>query len=353
MISLTSMPLRSNNTTPVPYQPGKSLQLQVLRSCCNLPFSQSVTAIISKTFDITMSPVMDVTINTESGSNFRAVLKLYDRRFGTDLRSIRGEHAPHTAADEAVFQSFVRQGKMGPFLRELEEEMKTALISPKASHLYDGTPEGSAKYEAALWQECNDYFDCETEAYARLRDLQGRSIPRMYAHVCLAPRSSDAPPDLLQSQTARYLEVKGVLLELIPGYSLWDLPTSPLAPPDPKKTWPAIVQSAVDAAHDINRRGVIMKDCGPRNVVVDERSQTPFIIDLAQCCFRDKATEAWEKTREPGEEDEDWDPDVEYWERVMGFDNAGAIGAVMTTLLLQTKGMKLDIKYPDRRHQTP
>ena len=31
----------------------------------------------------------------------------------------------------------------------------------------------------------------------------------------------------------------------------------------------------------------------------------------------------------------------------MGCDNPGAIGAVMGTLLLQTKGMKLDIKYPD------
>ncbi|KAF8202518.1 hypothetical protein BJ912DRAFT_842750 [Pholiota molesta] len=344
------MPLRSSNATPVPYQAGKSLQLQVLRSCCDLPFSQSVTAVISKTFDITMSPVMDVTIHTESGAHIRAVLKLYDRRFGTDLRSIRREHAPHTAADEAVFQSFVREGKMGPFLRELEEGKKTALIAPKASHLRDGTPEGSAKYEAALWQQCNDHFDCETEAYARLGDLQGRSIPRMYAHVCLAPQSADAPPE---PQTARYLEVKGVLLELIPGYNLWDLPTSPLAPADPE-TWPDIVQSAVDAAHDINRRGVIMQDCGPRNVVVDERAQTPFIIDLAQCCFRDKMIEAWEEAGEAsGEEDEDWDPDVEYWERVMGFDNPGAIGAVMTTILLQTKGMKLDIKYPDRRHHTP
>lgn len=151
MTSLTSMPLRSNNTTSVPYQPGNSLQLQVIRSCCNLPFSQSLTAVISKTFEITMSPVMDVTINTKSGPHVRAVLKLYDRRFGPDLQNIRGEHAPHIAADEAVFQSFVRRGKMGPFLREPEEEKKTTLVSPKAWHLHDGTPEGSVKYEAALW----------------------------------------------------------------------------------------------------------------------------------------------------------------------------------------------------------
>lgn len=192
---------------------------------------------------------------------------------------------------------------MNPFLRELEEEKKTALISPKAWHLHDGTPEGNAKYEAALWQECDEYFNCETEAYARLRDLQGRSIPRMYAHVRLVLRNSDVSPDLLRSQMAHYFEIKGVLLELIPGYNLWDLPTSPLAPSDPKK-WSGIVQSAVDAAHDINRRGVLMNDCGPRNAIIDKHSQTPFIIDLAQCCCKDKMIEAWEKT---GESDEDQD----------------------------------------------
>ncbi|RYP81175.1 hypothetical protein DL769_002123 [Monosporascus sp. CRB-8-3] len=343
------MPLRSNNITPVPYQPGKSLELEVLESyCCNPPFPQLVTAVISNTFTMTMSPVMDVTINTKSGSNVHAVLKLYDRRFGTELRSVRGKYVPHRFGDEAVFQSFVRRGRIEPILRELEEEKKTELIAPQAWYHLDGTPEGRAKYEAALWQECNDYFDCETEAYSRLKDLQGRSIPHLYAHVRLALPSSEVSQDLRQqSQLARYLEVKGILLELIPGYRLWDLATSPLAPSDPEM-WPGIVQSAVDAAHDINRRGILMDDCGPRNVLVDKRSQSPFIIDLAQCCFKDKLIEAWKNTEESDEEEvQDWDPDVEYWQRVLQYDNPGAIGAVMTTRLLNAKGFKLDIKYTD------
>ncbi|KAK1769197.1 hypothetical protein QBC33DRAFT_513429 [Phialemonium atrogriseum] len=90
--------------------------------------------------------------------------------------------------------------------------------------------------------ECNEFFGYEIEAYARLRDCQGRSMPRMYFRTLI----------------------------------------SPLAPLDLKK-WLAIVQSAADAAHDINRRGVVMKDCGPCNVVVDKHLQTPFIIDLTQC----------------------------------------------------------------------
>ncbi|RYP24227.1 hypothetical protein DL765_000722 [Monosporascus sp. GIB2] len=113
-----------------------------------------------------MSPVMDVTMDTRSCSDIRAVPKL----------------------DEAVFQSFL--GTSSTALRE-----------------------GRAKYEAALWQECNGYFDCETEAYALLKDLQGRLIPRLYARVCLALPIPAVPQDLLQQpQLAHYLEVKGILL---------------------------------------------------------------------------------------------------------------------------------------------
>ena len=227
------------------------------------------------------------------------------------------------------------------------------VIPRLAHHFLDGTPEGSAKYEAALWQECNKYFDCETKVYAWLGDLQGRLIPRMYAYVRIVQRSSYVSQDLLQSQMARSFEVKGIILEFIPGYDLRDISTSPLAPPSHK--WSGIVQSAVDAVHEINRRGLIMDDCAPRNVIIDQRSQRPFIIDLAQCSCKDEIIEESEKisewdeaeTGESSEEDGVWDPDVEYWEQVIGADNPGAIGAVMAQRLLRDNGIKLNIKYPD------
>jgi hypothetical protein len=293
-----------------------------------------------------MSPVMEVAIKTQSGSEFRAVLKLYDRRFGRDLREIQGEHAPHTAADEVAFQSFVRQGKMAPFLHILEHEKKTRDIAPRPWHYYDSTQEGHAKFEAALWQECTEHFECETEAYARLRDLQGQLIPRMYAHVRAALYESGASADLLLSQqTAPYFEVRGALLEFIDGYRLWDIATSPGAPTDPK-AWPAIIQAAANAAHEINKRGVIMEDCAPRNVMVDARVQKPFIIDFAQCLFQDKMKKDWLE-RGWAEVDDDWDPDVEYWERVQEKSNPADIGLVMVPRLLQQKDMRLDIELPN------
>ena len=347
------MALENNTTTPIPYQPGKTLELKVVEDSGNLPLPQSVTAVISKTYEPTMSSVMEVTIGTKSGPDICAILKLYDRRFGTDLRKIKGNRVPQTSEDESTFQSLVRRGDIVPILRDLEEEKKTAVIPLDAWHYLDDTPEGREKYEVALWQECNGYFDCETEAYALLKDLQGRSIPRLYAHVSLMLPGADIPQDLLQQpDQAQYMEVKGILLERIPGCSLWDLPTSTLAPSDPD-LWPGIVQSAVNAAHDINKHGLIMDDCAARNVVIDQDSQSPFIIDLAQCRFKHKLIEMWmnHEDSEDGEglggEVQDWDPDVEYWEWARGRDNPGAIGSVMAAQLLRLKNLKVDIEYPD------
>jgi hypothetical protein len=242
---------------------------------------------------------------------------------------------------------------MTSFLEELQQTNRTSVITPQPCHVLGDppyTPEDKAKFEAALWQECDEYFDCETEVYSRLEDLQGKSIPRLYAHVRLVSRDSDAPRELLQPQMARYFDVKGILIELIPGYNLWDLATSPLAPQD-RGTWPALVQSAADAAHHINTRGIIMDDCAPRNVMVKQGdSHTPFIIDFAQCRFKDRLIKLWEdigRGDENSEEEEEWNPDVEYCERLHEGSNPAAIGAVMTTRLLRATGMKLDIKYPN------
>jgi hypothetical protein len=46
-------------------------------------------------------------------------------------------------------------------------------------------------------------------------------------------------------------------------------------------------------AHEINELGIIMWDAAPRNVVVDQQSHTPRIIDFAQGRFRDKLSKEW------------------------------------------------------------
>jgi len=301
-----------------------------------------------------MSPVLPVTIQDRAHHRppLHCVLKLYDRRFGTSLRSLHSRKvAAHTQACEAAFQDFVRRGMMAEFLRQLKQANEADDIAPSPRNFLDNTTEGRAKYEAALWYESNEHFRCETQAYQRLGNLQGKAIPRMLAHIRLLAvggESNSLPTDLPPG-AASCFEIRGILLEFIDGYSLQDMTTSPLAPPsnNPRKRQ-HIIQSAVDFAHEINRRGIIMEDCAPRNVVVDKRTQTPRVLDLAQCHFRDELVRLW---REWGwHEDEEWDPDVEYWEHVQGADNnPEAIGVPMVHRMKKETGVALDIRYPDCR----
>jgi hypothetical protein len=294
---------------------------------------------------MTMSVVLDVTLQSRHGPPVHRVLKLYDRRFGSGLRGFHKDSvAPHTQQSEAAFEAFVRRGMMPGFLRHLKERNETEILPVSAWEFLDpdeepNRTEGLAKYEAALWQECIRHFECETKAYHRLADSQGTLVPRLHAHV----RLSATKPAAIPNEAAPYFEVRGILLERIDGYCLENLTLGPL--PQNLRTWQHIIQLAADAAYEINKRGIIMRDCAPRNVVVDGKSQTPRIIDLAQCRFRDDLVRRWYKLG--WHEDEDWDPDVEYWEQASTITNPGAIGAVMATLVLQKTGVKLDIKYPD------
>ncbi len=339
-------PLRATPYTRLPYKPGRELQLQICESHRpDLQPSERLTATIHKMMSMTMSPVLDVTISVSEGTDIRAVLKLYDRRFGKDLRIGQRYAAPHMPVNEAMFQDFVRRGMMAPFFRELEEEKKAELLPSRPGHFLDSTLESQGKFEAALWHECSDHFACETKAYERLRDLQGKLIPDMLAHVRVVPFDSDAlsiPPDL--QHMASYFEVKGVLLGLIEGYSLEDIATSPLGPSD-KAQWQPIIQAAAGAAHEINKRGVLMNDASPRNVVVDRRSQTPFIVDLAQCHFKDDLAELWHEM-EWDKEEEYWDPDVQYWERASSDQNPAAIGLVAASRV-RKMGVTVDLAFPD------
>lgn len=346
----------------MPYQPPKSFFLPVIKSFDNPPLPEPLKVQICGLFSMGRSAaVLNVMTwdHIKRKRHVQAVLKLYDRRFA-DLRDVGFKYITHTAAREAAFQSFVRQGKMEPFLPELDEELnEDGKMFPWAghAHLEDDT-DGDAKYEAALWWKCNKDFDRETEAYKRLKDLQGKSIQRVYAHVRFMP--PNLPLDLLESPLARYFEIKGILLQFIPGYSLSDLGTSQLAPSEPE-ICQEIVQTAVDAVHDINRRGVLIGDCGPSNVVVNSNSNTPFIRKFAQSRFKDKLIGLLKELGNMGcpectvecldedeGEDEQWDPEVEYWKYVRYW-NPREIGLVMEGEMQRRKGIELDIKYPDIR----
>lgn len=305
-----------------------------------------------------MSTVLEVVFETDSGSQVQAVLKLYDRRFGKGLRSgvnVRGDetriHCPHSADAEARFQSIVREGKIGPFLEQVEHENRTMWLPPRSAHRYAETPDGPAMYEAGLYQDCKEDFECETEAYARLGDIQGDTISQMYAHISLCI----APPDLLDPSMVSYFEIKGILLQQITGFKLIDLPTAPV-PQDPD-LWQDIIQRAVNATRDINLRGVHLEDSSARNVMVDRETYRPYIIDFAQSVFKkklvavrlaDRCSKAELSDEEgPMDEEEEFNGDVEFLVELRTFDNTRAVGVSMAMRMEELKGAKMAINYPD------
>ncbi|KAL7898136.1 hypothetical protein HDV63DRAFT_32832 [Trichoderma sp. SZMC 28014] len=364
---------RSDEVVSMPYVEGASLQLGVMQNYQDLALPQVISASIIKVLDVTMSSVMRVSLRLDSGESFEAVLKLYDRRFGLDLRGdgYLTEHWPLTVAKEALFESFVRRNDIDAFLTKLAQDQEKVMIPIRPQDFLsdnddddddddddggeekaDGAGGGddaekSVKYEAALWQECQNMFNCEVKAYEHLRGFQGSGIPRLLATVRLSGTSSIVPSDLINKPAEKYWDVKGILLQYIPGINLMNLDSSSID----VKEWEPLVQRSVDLAHEINKSGLVMKDCSPRNVIVHQQSQQPFIIDFAQCWLKHEMRISWETSSSSGDDDEEKEDDFilddEYWDRAGTTNNPGAIGAVMTTRLKREKGVEIKIQYPD------
>ncbi|KAF5673556.1 kinase-like domain-containing protein [Fusarium circinatum] len=252
----------------------------------------------------------------------------------TSRKSKKGKHLPCGVQDEVAFRSFVDRGDMGPFINVIEEDRRTEQL-PNSAVDWRQEPEGHSKFEAALWWEARSHFETEVEAYKRLKDLQGVFVPRMYASVRLS--SSNA-----SGNVSEYYSVKGILLQFIPGSSLYHLSESPSSPT--QQEWTLIVQRAVQGAYKINQRDILLKYSCPRNVVVDADSHQPFIIDVAQCYFKDQIFKDWEHFGF-GEWQEDWTPEAQWRESVRCRDNPGSIGLPMQSKLKRVKGISIDVKY--------
>jgi hypothetical protein len=268
---------------------------------------------------------MVVAFNTQSGS-MNAVLKLYDRRFGPDFRTIEGTYSPHTSEDEAIWQEYVHKGMAAPFFHRIEEDQAASLLPLGPDDYYEASWEGRAQYEGGLQHRVLQYFDTETETYDKLIDLQGAYIPMMLAHVCV----SQPLPDLAETEV--YFRIPGILIQFIDGRSLWRLADRPNAPKEEELG--GIIQMAVDIADAINDRGVIMGDCRPQNVIVERETRQPFIHDFAQCCFKETCVY-----------DPDDPNDQGYQDSVYQHGNPKAIGMVMATRVKRELGFELNIRY--------
>ncbi|KAL9027006.1 MAG: hypothetical protein Q9196_004415 [Gyalolechia fulgens] len=254
-----------------PYEEGKTLNLSVTEGVP--PNKRAIKLEILRLIQpYTLSCVMEVNVLDDFGSIKQAtyaILKLYDWRYATQLRQ---DHKVDqwTRDHEDKYRAFVEQGDAAKFISALEDEDSTDEDDT------DDQPWDTARNETFLVNYCRDLHSCEVRAYSRLRELQGRNIPLFLADV-----SFNAFP----IQNA-FFEVRGILLELIEGYSLNDL-----ARYAHQSSWQRICDKAIHTINLISDHGILNEDVKTRNVLIRTHENDSecgvVVIDFAQCRFRE------------------------------------------------------------------
>lgn len=247
----------------------------------------------------------------------RAILKLYDRRFAAQLRKDKTID-PWTTDHESAYIDFVYSSRAQGFLDKLRND--DDFEEPKEG--WD-----IAENETYLHDLCIDMFKVETTVYTRLQSHQGARIPRLLMPVTLSIKPlylengvDSAPPD------SELFQVNGILLELIPGFTLAQLDECKA----PRTSWQAIIDQAIQTVHVLSDHNILNGDIRASNILItqDAKAQGGYrviMIDFAQCRFRgeDESDLKWGRAK--------WSQDEE-----------GAIGAVMKARL---KKIGFNLKY--------
>ena len=222
----------------------------------------------------------------------RFLLKLYDRRFATQLR--RDEKAsPWCPQIESKYLEFVRDGRASEFF-----DLCTAKYR-EDEYWADDQREtwNEAQHEAYLQYLCRRTYDMEKDAYKKLHDMQGKHIPRLFARPVLQSSSDSGSAN-------EYLDCPAILLEYIEGF-----PLTTLADNAPKKDWQSVCEDAIRVVHMIGDRGICNKDVRTRSFIVREDPETKkfdvFMIDFGLCVFRSQAKSDREFNEWQADEDEE------------------------------------------------
>ncbi|TQV98930.1 hypothetical protein V2A60_007373 [Cordyceps javanica] len=223
-------------------------------------------------------------------------LKLFDRRWAYQLRSDNGIQ-PWTTHIEESYANFVQCGRVANFLEKLnhEEGFKDT------QDCWD-----DAENEAFLTQELGSLYTAETATYDALQEYQGKILPRLMAKVTL----DLVPENQVPSDMLGHLQVKGILLQYLPGFTL-----SALDQHAPRQAWQGVVDEAVRITRMLGDVNVLNSDVRPGNFMVVPTANDEYrvyIIDLGQCRFR-----------QTHESDKEWGRAK--WQQ----DEEGAIGMVM------------------------
>lgn len=306
---------------PGPYVKGMILNLTI-KWTRDPPSEEPVLLTVTKVFAVTMSPTMEVQWVSSSGEIRKAILKLFDRRYGEQSRGYTS--AAHSPSVEACWQRYVQSGQAPDLFKHIEKMDKN-----EGEGVWDLCPfeddedtadtwETTAKKEGRLQYRAVQRWRSETRAYEHLDKLQGKCVPIFYGSTSF----SLAPPGV----DPEFFRVGGILIQRIDGFVLDSLLDMKEASTD--TDWQALIQRTVEVAEEVNRWGVINYDCKPHNMIVQMPSMQPFEIDFAQCSFR-----------------EDYASDDEYNEMVRQWGNPVGFGGVVATRLNKVLKLGIKIKY--------
>lgn len=223
----------------------------------------------------TLSAVMVVQLSSPCPDlRGNILLKLYDRRFAASYRETLGID-PWTPQVETQYQQFVRCGDASTFIPKLRSDTNCL---DREGETWD-----AAQNESFLDYEMWSLYETETGVYRRAHSLQGQEIPRLFLHVRLTSPGFECP---------------GILLQLVPGFSLADMVHHAS-----NEHWQHIGEEAIRIVHAIGNLGILNKDVQRRSFLVNWDQLTNkfkvVMIDFALATFRDdvKSELGWRKLK--------------------------------------------------------
>ena len=233
-----------------------SLDIKRLRTASFLP-SETMSSIkveIAKVFEpSTLSVVLLVLLcsNTRTAKDRRtAVLKLYDRRFATELRSHRYGYSGQSPWEPSQDADFVHLAKS-------ENAFKYASTTQDGERCQPQEAWTLAQRDLYVYYQCLDFHKHEMQAYDALQDLQGTHILLFYADVLLAPEQVSVGHDSI------LLAVPGLLIEYIDGFGIRDI-----AAHAPAERIQRICEHALDLIRRTEDLDVVNNDMRLDNVLV-------------------------------------------------------------------------------------
>lgn len=308
-----------------PYTPGNTIYLQVADTKARLK------AEILQFFPATCSCVMVIRFLDPPSFNdtSECVLKLYDRRFSTELRYSEASAGPWNPEEETAYKEFIEAGHADEFFFywDAAKERSTRFT---AKYMDNFDEWSDVKREAYIQWVSTTTFEVEKKAYEQMKDLQGQDVPKLLGEIVLSSSDdahTDDGPHKVESNEhdneddddddkARFTACPGLLLQHIKGFSL-----TILSQKLPREHFQSVVDSALTVLRRIQGCGILNRDVNTRSFIVNPDTHKTMMIDFGMVTFREQA-----------DNEREWD------QMQNEIDEEGAIGYVMLTKLKREAG---------------